>query len=714
MHSGGTVYYKLSTYDSLHGGKIKKPLIVAEGFDKHDVAPKLQDNYTFQNFIKDMSSSGLFDINFKLDSTGYDLIFLDYNRGTDDIVRNAALLQEVIDSVNHRKALAGSSEQNIVLGVSMGGLVARYCLANMTKQSLAHQTKLLITDDSPHQGANIPLGLQFLVKATNEAKLVQVLNLFDIFPELSQANAALNATASQQMLILRATNGTGSYATNTWLSSTYRNMITFQPSGPQPTYKIEAMSSGSECGITSINPSYNLFSCSGGLSAGLPQFSSTGVFFDCFANALPAYGSSSVTISKLHIWSNYTILSVISINADLTNETASSPSNTFAWDGVAGGFLYIDPKQSGNTINFPEKFIDWKIFKLTSTPTYGLLFSFVPTVSALDITTISQSALAASYVGGISPTNPARVANFIATGNSDDLQVRYNAGHATLNLRNAEWLFDEITGKPNNKNCSSNCVIDFGGSISGSSTVCSSNNTFTSTFSSSVSSVSWSNSSNLNYVSGQNTMNYAVKSNAAGSGYVTVTPSNVCGAGKPVTKTLTVGTGVPPSSVTMGRDDCYDQRFSAFPTTASYNWTVINASTGSSTYYPNYGSTLITSLGSGNYSVIVASSCPSTQAVQQYFTVNCSSGGGGSPKSIIAFPNSASSQLNISTTSTDSAVTAKTLEISLIDDSGTTVRSQTVNQGDNVSFDLTSLKKGFYYLRIEKGTFVDSRHIIIE
>ncbi|MGC4023082.1 MAG: hypothetical protein QM734_14625 [Cyclobacteriaceae bacterium] len=407
VHSGGTLYFKLSNTRS--NGQVFKPLIVAKGFDMSDVAPKLVSHYGFQNFIGALDEpSSTYNLTGNIDAAGYNIIYLDYNRGTDDIVRNAALLQEVIDWVNSQKAQANSTEQNVVMGISMGGLVARYCLANMTKQNLNHQTRLLLTDDSPHQGANLPLGIQFLTRAIKETVIGSTLALYDLIPEINQAIAALDAPASQQMLILRATNGTGGYVSNAFLNTTYRNMITFPTGGPQPTYKSAAISLGSECGIRSSDPGINLFSESGGFTLGNKYIYSEGMYINSFAKALPAYGTTS-TLSQLHIWINVTILNVISINLDLTNKTASSPANTFSWDGVPGGILTT--KGQVNT-NIPSISFDLKIFSLSSSPSYAPSFTFVPAVSALDITSINSSALTSPYVGGQNPSNPARFAKF--------------------------------------------------------------------------------------------------------------------------------------------------------------------------------------------------------------------------------------------------------------------------------------------------------------
>src|SRR5690554_3514167 len=76
------------------------------------------------------------------------------------------VLVKLIQEVNHSLSTSGSSEEIVVIGPSMGGQIARYALAYMEKQeSLAvanmdHNTRLYVSFDSPHLGANIPLSLQ--------------------------------------------------------------------------------------------------------------------------------------------------------------------------------------------------------------------------------------------------------------------------------------------------------------------------------------------------------------------------------------------------------------------------------------------------------------------------------------------------------------------------------------------------------------------------
>ncbi len=158
VHDGATIWVNYSNFDRTN--TLRKPLIVVEGYDVSTVAPTLQLNYWIGNFIDAINEPQLqYDFNNQLDDTaGYDLVFIDFNDGADDIVRNAAIVQEVINLVNANKVnddrFGDILQQNVVMGLSMGGLCARYALANMTKNfpGTPTETRLMITHDSPHRG----------------------------------------------------------------------------------------------------------------------------------------------------------------------------------------------------------------------------------------------------------------------------------------------------------------------------------------------------------------------------------------------------------------------------------------------------------------------------------------------------------------------------------------------------------------------------------
>ncbi|MBC7390436.1 MAG: hypothetical protein H7329_14565, partial [Opitutaceae bacterium] len=144
--SGGRVFIAYTSRNRTN--TIRKPLIVVEGYDVSRIAPSLQDNYGYIDIIAAINNPFLagYDFNNNLDTlAGYDLIFVDFFNGADSIIRNANFVRRVIDSVNRAKVLNSNNgnirEQNVVMGLSMGGLCARYALANMTKNFAATPTE---------------------------------------------------------------------------------------------------------------------------------------------------------------------------------------------------------------------------------------------------------------------------------------------------------------------------------------------------------------------------------------------------------------------------------------------------------------------------------------------------------------------------------------------------------------------------------------------
>ncbi|MFT5437229.1 MAG: hypothetical protein ACI840_001882 [Ulvibacter sp.] len=143
-------------------GVLDKPIIVLDGFDpgdSRDIAG-LYNSLSFggQNMADILRSEG-FDI-VVLNAPLYTTDGKDIDGGSDYIQRNAMVLVALIDLLNSQKV---GDEELVVLGASMGGLIGRYGLAYMEQNSLPAETRLYISFDSPHRGANIPISLQYLI-----------------------------------------------------------------------------------------------------------------------------------------------------------------------------------------------------------------------------------------------------------------------------------------------------------------------------------------------------------------------------------------------------------------------------------------------------------------------------------------------------------------------------------------------------------------------
>ena len=145
-------------------GILDKPIFLLDGFDPGDsrniTAIYNQLNYgTGQNLATDLRAQG-FDIvilNFPTYTRPSTTTVID--GGVDYIQRNAMILVALLNQINSQKI---GNQKNVVIGPSMGGLIARYALRYMEMNSLNHDTRLYISFDSPHQGANVPIGFQHL------------------------------------------------------------------------------------------------------------------------------------------------------------------------------------------------------------------------------------------------------------------------------------------------------------------------------------------------------------------------------------------------------------------------------------------------------------------------------------------------------------------------------------------------------------------------
>jgi len=172
-------------------GVLDKPIIILDGFDPGD-GRDIAGLYNSLSF----NGENMADI---LREEGFDIVILnapqyttdgkDIDGGSDYIQRNAMVLIELINLLNAQKV---GDEKLVVLGPSMGGLIARYGLAFMEQNSMDAETRLYISFDSPHRGANIPVSLQYLINY-----LAQELGDPDALAIVDQV---LNSPAAKEML----------------------------------------------------------------------------------------------------------------------------------------------------------------------------------------------------------------------------------------------------------------------------------------------------------------------------------------------------------------------------------------------------------------------------------------------------------------------------------------------------------------------------------
>ncbi|MCF6295448.1 MAG: T9SS type A sorting domain-containing protein [Flavobacteriaceae bacterium] len=199
---------------------LKNPIIIIDGFDPGDERKigYLEDNSSEKTLIKQMwydledgdtnpDNNERVNLVNELREESYDVIIVnqinhtkningietDIDGGADYIERNAMAHVALYQHLSSVLVQNGSSEELIIVGPSMGGQISRYALAYMEKNNIPHNTRLWVSIDSPHLGANIPVGQQAMM------------NLLDAFGDSVAAadfyNDRLKSVAGNQQLI---------------------------------------------------------------------------------------------------------------------------------------------------------------------------------------------------------------------------------------------------------------------------------------------------------------------------------------------------------------------------------------------------------------------------------------------------------------------------------------------------------------------------------
>jgi hypothetical protein len=373
-----------------------------------------RDNLKDNNFNSNNLPSNL-DID--LQNDGYDIIYVDYNEGGGDIVKNAWLVREVIQWVNAEKAKNNSTEKNIVLGQSMGGLVARYALRKMEQLNENHQTSHYISFDSPHLGANMPLGYQ---------QMLSQLNYFvDLMPasqakQIKDAWTAIRSIATKQMLLYYIDDNNYNYFTPA-PDAAYTNLQTeLQNMGLPVNCKTIAVANGNSDGLDQgFQPEELLLQINKG-------------------------GQVKLDIKVWALADNYTAAYKPIYHGDIGIELYlftyhfvrdQSVNFTRPYDSAPGGFYDLSVLGlNGSRLPFPTT-------KLVNT------FGFVPTVSSLSIFSELNNPYYSFGTSNITPTGlnktpfqkTAVFQYYASSSNNNDPHISFTYGNDGL-LRNEAFF----------------------------------------------------------------------------------------------------------------------------------------------------------------------------------------------------------------------------------------------------------------------------------
>lgn len=472
--------------------KIHKPLIVVEGFDSGILG---KENPLGEVDYNDFERSTYRSPNLYFEIITYDIIYINFDKGRDDLKRNAYLVEDIIKYVNAEKATVSSAAQNVVIGQSMGGVIGRYALRDMEVLGQTHQTSLFVSHDAPQQGANIPLGIQYFARHLGDQFIgtpvgTEKISLADNGGSITIADiqGLLDAQGTKQLLSNYIDGGLN-------LNNTVFNNFQTELRNlgyPTQTRNI-AISNGNHCGTPQeFNPSATLFSLTGsasttalttilttfieplrGISSPILAFElnepglllgmlpgSSNFAMNFSAKALPAAGTSS-QIYKGRITYTKKIFSLFGwdpkVTVELTDISKDNPSEvTLSYDYYPGGKYQMPFNFETTTMN--NEFINRGISAYLAPS-----FDFIPVPSALDIGGGSTPLINSDYLKNYNSTTPPAAPLQIPYANfttSFQPNSNINEDHISFNVRNGDWLATEIDNNANNNevfNCSFIC-----------------------------------------------------------------------------------------------------------------------------------------------------------------------------------------------------------------------------------------------------------------
>ncbi len=422
------------------------------------------------------------------------------------------VLEEVIRWVNaNKQPLGGVRQPNVVLGTSMGGVVARMALGRMDRGGgtrngaggfAAHETRLYVSLDAPHQGANVPLGYQALARhgarmyiSTGPIAIgVEIVQLIRNGVSPLQALFLADQPAAKQLLTSRK-----DFFYN---QSNTTNQQFLQELRTQWAYPVNirniAISDGSECAVdqefapgSSLLYHYRstktrfigdlIFMVAG---AGLQYLGAPGIItipliipgsnkFELTLDikAIANGGGNQVYYGNIKLTKKVLWLVPVSIN--IANRSYNAPTGLLPVDTYPGGFYTVALDNQPGSVSQ-----DW-MFTYNNSFYIQRRFSFIPTTSALDIgrgnTTLTNANYTARYIGATPPAAPFNTpfANFATAFNQDGSQWAFdnnnsrrlnNEPHEGVFLRSANWLAEEMNG---NNAVRTNCSAFCGLSVSG-------------------------------------------------------------------------------------------------------------------------------------------------------------------------------------------------------------------------------------------------------
>ncbi len=455
--------------------RLRNPLIVAEGLDTGlQAASGSIGDTDINSFFASVDDSNSFELrNLITNDTNidYDVVYVNWGNGTDYLQRNAFVLQDVIKWVNANKV---TNTPNVILGQSMGGLITRYALRDMENRGEAHDTNLFVSHDAPHQGAHIPLGVQYMARHFIDRFISTPLSGFEL--DITDGGASVedlrNLLEAPGVKQLVDNYVNSSFAVDNTAFDTFQNELRGlgNQGYPQLTRNV-AISNGSHCGNPQkIQPGDRIFTLNGGAKTGWltdilltinPLFNTfvstfltvlvadagfllgilpgnSRLSIDVRANAYPTSGSREVYYGRVRYTKK--LLWLIDINKTITERSFNSQPGILPIETYPGG---VNPIFEDD-FNLTE--VDNAFGQVGFDVTFNADFSFIPVASALDVGGGNVTLNASDYNRTYTVSNPPGgsraipFVNFTSSFNTENI----SEPHITFNALNGNWLAEEL------------------------------------------------------------------------------------------------------------------------------------------------------------------------------------------------------------------------------------------------------------------------------
>jgi|GEM_PF-6369603 len=156
---------------------LTRPIIISEGVD-------LAGDQDWEVIYEFMNQENLIE---DLRAQGFDVVVLNFHDNYTYIQRNAFVMVKLLEMVNDS---IDYQNQLVTVGASMGGLVVRYALTYMENNGIDHHCELMVSLDAPNYGADMPLGLQYMLYFAKDLDAA-IQELLDV----------LNGVSPRQMLL---------------------------------------------------------------------------------------------------------------------------------------------------------------------------------------------------------------------------------------------------------------------------------------------------------------------------------------------------------------------------------------------------------------------------------------------------------------------------------------------------------------------------------